>query len=73
LRVMSPTSYQAAPPRVRGCALYSDDFLMQPFFKEKVKLVCNLNDIAHSGYLMRKIGLRAWYHISFALAVCYLH
>ncbi|HFO7464785.1 TPA: hypothetical protein ACHKWU_002707, partial [Escherichia coli] len=31
-RVMSPTSYQAAPPRVRGCALYSARVFMQPFF-----------------------------------------
>ncbi|WP_312081577.1 hypothetical protein, partial [Pantoea septica] len=35
LRVMSPTSYQAAPSRVRGCALYRLELMMQPLFSAK--------------------------------------
>ncbi|WP_312158196.1 hypothetical protein, partial [Pantoea piersonii] len=35
LRVMSPTSYQAAPSRVRGCALYLAELMMQPLFAAK--------------------------------------
>ncbi|MEP9807675.1 hypothetical protein ABLU71_29030, partial [Klebsiella sp. CB_Kp198] len=41
LRVMSPTSYQAAPPRVRGSALYSANVLMQPFLAEIINFVKN--------------------------------
>ncbi|WP_288187132.1 hypothetical protein, partial [uncultured Pantoea sp.] len=42
LRVMSPTSYQAAPPRVRGCALYSARYLMQPLFAHKGQIYSQL-------------------------------
>ncbi|WP_205733823.1 hypothetical protein, partial [Enterobacter roggenkampii] len=49
LRVMSPTSYQAAPPRVRGCALYSDRLVMQPLFHIYHDFVCKLNDMALFG------------------------
>ncbi|TYF75832.1 hypothetical protein DJ537_14610, partial [Enterobacter hormaechei] len=49
LRVMSPTSYQAAPPRVRGSALYSDRFVMQPLFRIIHYFVCKMNGNSHFG------------------------
>ncbi len=68
-----PDELQAAPPRVRGCALYSARVFMQPFFLPQSRIWHDFEQKRITkAYFLCKICVRERLLISLNAVVCYL-